>query len=93
MPQVENSNNDGTETTQPATYDIGDPNFNLDEVKKVAQAYYSNTVFEAISMEVKSRTQDEIVFSVCVSKGGVMQNLNRTIFLFAVEEWRLESRQ
>ena len=36
-----------------------------------ARAYYENTVFEVVSLELKSRTENEISFSVCVSKGGI----------------------
>lgn len=53
----------------------------LDTAKMAAQNYYANTVFEVVSMEVRSQTEEEITFSVCVSKGGVVQEPNRTIFL------------
>lgn len=55
-----------------------------DEVKiadEAARAYYENTVLEVISLELKSQTENEIIFSVCVSKGGVIQEPDRTIFL------------
>lgn len=51
------------------------------EAEETARAYYANTVFEVISMELKEQTAEEISFSVCVSKGGVVQEPNRTIFL------------
>ena len=35
----------------------------------VAKIYYSDTVFEVVSMELKSQTENEITFSVCTSKG------------------------
>ena len=53
----------------------------IDTAKAVAEAYYKNTVFSVISMEIVSQTKNEISFSVCVSKGGVVQEPNRTIFL------------
>lgn len=55
-----------------------------DEVKiadEAARAYYENTVLEVVSLELKSQTENEIIFSVCVSKGGVIQEPDRTIFL------------
>lgn len=48
---------------------------------EAARAYYESTVFEVVSLEWKSQTENEIVFSACVSKGGVMQEPNRTITL------------
>lgn len=42
-------------------------------IKAVAEAYYKNTVFSVISMEIVSQAKNEISFSVCVSKGGVVQ--------------------
>lgn len=53
----------------------------LDTAKTAAQNYYANTVFEVVSMELRSQTEEEITFSVCVSKGGIVQEPNRTIFL------------
>ena len=62
----------------------------IDTVKAVAEAYYKNTVFSVISMEIVSQTENEISFSVCVSKGGVMQEPNRTIFLeLANGHWKV----
>lgn len=63
---------DDSETSNTAT---------IDTAKAVAEAYYKNTVFSVISMEIVSQTENEISFSVCVSKGGVVQEPNRTIFL------------
>ena len=51
-----------------------------------AQDYYTNSVFEVVSMELKSQTAEEISFSVCVSKGGVIQEPNRTIFLQLIND-------
>lgn len=53
----------------------------LDIAKMAAQNYYAGTVFEVVSMELRSQTEEEITFSVCVSKRGVVQEPNRTIFL------------
>ncbi|WP_286156612.1 hypothetical protein [Parabacteroides goldsteinii] len=52
-----------------------------DEAEAAARDYYENTVFQVVSLELKSQTENEIVFSACVSKGGVTQEPNRTITL------------
>ncbi len=52
-----------------------------DEAEAAARAYYENTIFEVVSLELKNQTENEIVFSVCVSKGGVIQEPNRNITL------------
>lgn len=61
-------------------------NNSLDTAKMTAQDYYTNSVFEVVSMELKSQTAEEISFSVCVSKGGVIQEPNRTIFLQLIND-------
>ena len=48
---------------------------------KVAKEYYSGSVFKVISMEMSSRTKNEIIFSVCVSKDGIIQDPDRSITL------------
>lgn len=48
---------------------------------KAARAYYENTVFEVVSLELRSQTENEIVFSACVSKGGTIQEPERTVTL------------
>lgn len=53
----------------------------IETAKIAAEAYYKNTVFEIISMELKEQTANELSFYVCVSKGGVVQEPNRTIWL------------
>ena len=40
-----------------------------EQAEEIAKAYYSDTVFEVVSMELKSQTENEITFSVCTSKG------------------------
>lgn len=52
-----------------------------EQAEEVAKAYYSDTVFEVVSMELKSQTENEITFSVCVSTGGVEHEPKRTIWL------------
>ncbi len=41
-------------------------------VAKAANKYYSGSVFEVISMEVSSKTKNKIIFSVCISKDGII---------------------
>lgn len=48
---------------------------------ETARKYYDGTVFEVLSMRVKSVTENEIILWVSVSKGGVIQNPERQIFL------------
>lgn len=57
------------------------PNDELKIADEAARAYYENTVFEVVSLELKSQTENEISFSVCVSKGGIVQEPDRTIIL------------
>ena len=66
--------------TEPVEY-LPSEDVNLDAIKEIVQAYYSDTVFEVVSIEVRSQAVDEIVFSVCVSKDGVVQDPDRTISL------------
>lgn len=55
-----------------------------------ARAYYENTVFEVVFLELKSQTENESSFSVCVSKGGIVQEPDRTIFLeFVNDHWEV----
>ena len=66
------------------------PNDELKIADEAARAYYENTVFEVVSLELKSRTENEISFSVCVSKGGIAQEPDRTIFLeFVNGHWKV----
>lgn len=48
---------------------------------KAANEYYSGSVFEVISMEVSRKTKNKIIFSVCVSKDGIIQDPDRKITL------------
>lgn len=61
-----------------------DPSYaaqNLSAAEEAARAYYADTVFEIVSLELERQTENEVVFSVCVSKGGVVQEPDRTITL------------
>lgn len=81
-------NNENTSGTQKGLSDEEkmqlDPSYaahNLSDAEEAARAYYANTVFEIVSLELDRQTENEVVFSVCVSKGGVVQEPNRTITL------------
>lgn len=50
-------------------------------VEKIAREYYSETVFEVVSMELKSYSPEEVIYSVCVRRGGIVQEPNRSITL------------
>jgi len=58
----------------PATENTAEP-----AAEEAARTYYSGTVFEVVSIEPTHVTEKETVFSVCVSKDGVIQEPNRTI--------------
>lgn len=52
-----------------------------EQAEEAARAYYLDTVFKVVSMERNSQTENEITFSVCVSKDGIVQEPSRTIWL------------
>ncbi len=47
--------------------------------EEAARAYYAETVLEVVSMEVTSSGEEMVVFSVCVTKEGILQDPNRSI--------------
>lgn len=49
--------------------------------RKAAKKYYADTVFKVISMEEISDKKDKVIFSVCVSKDGIIQEPDRRITL------------
>ena len=53
----------------------------LSAAEEAARAYYAETVLEVISMELKSLTEDTILFSVSVKKDGIVQEPERSITL------------
>lgn len=53
----------------------------LQAAEAAAKDYYLGTVFGLVSMEVKEQTAEEIIFSVRVTKGGVVQEPDRSITL------------
>ncbi len=44
-------------------------------------AYYKNTVFEVVSLDVKSATADKVVFTVKAKRGGELLEQQRSIEL------------
>ncbi len=85
---VNHENNSGTqEELSGEEKMLPDPSYaaNADTMESAAEeaarAYYADTVFEIVSLELECQTEDEIIFSVSVSKGGVVQEPDRTITL------------
>ncbi|MCI8691251.1 MAG: hypothetical protein HFH91_00625 [Lachnospiraceae bacterium] len=68
------------DTQLPSTAPAADKNA-LSAAEEAARAYYNGTVFEVVSMEILQQSETEIVFSVTASKGGVIQEPDRSITL------------
>ena len=65
-------------------YDTGTDNVpagSLAEAEAAARAYYSGTVFQVVEMRNIDQSETKATFSVKVSKGGVVQEPDRTITL------------
>lgn len=50
-------------------------------IESLIMEYYSKTVFKVESMELESQSSNSIVYSICASKEGVIQEPNRSIYL------------
>ncbi len=62
----------------------------LPAAEAAAKEYYVDTVFGVMSLEVKEQTAEEIIFRVRVSKGGVVQEPDRSITLRLENgEWKV----
>lgn len=58
--------------------------------EETAKAYYSNTVFELVSLKIKSQSTNKITYWACVKKDGVLQEPNRSITLrFVNGKWEV----
>ena len=57
------------------------PDEMAEEAEAAARAYYSGTVFQVVEMVCIQQSETKAVFSVKVSRGGVVQEPNRTITL------------
>ncbi len=73
--KVDEEANKVKETTQKLTDE------EVEEAKQEALDYYKNTVFEVNSIEYVKKKKGDCAFSVNVSKDGVVQEPNRTIYL------------
>lgn len=65
-------------------YDTGTDNVpagSLEEAEAAARAYYSGTVFQVVEMGCIEQLKTKAIFSVKVSRGGVIQEPDRTIML------------
>ena len=49
--------------------------------EEAARAYYQKTVFEVVSLDVKSATADKVVFTVMAKRGGELLDQPRSIEL------------
>lgn len=63
------------------TGDAGGEKIYPPEAEQTARGYYANTIFEVISMKVQICNEKEVIFAVCVSKDGIVQEPDRTITL------------
>lgn len=62
----------------------------IEKAREAAEKYYAGTVFEVVSLEVKSLQEEEIVFTSRVKKGGVVQDPDRSITLRLKEgQWKV----
>lgn len=62
----------------------------LEKAEKAARIYYSHTVFDVISLEVKTQSEEEIVFNVKASRGGYIVDPDRHIRLQRQDdEWKV----
>lgn len=58
--------------------------------EETAKAYYSNTVLELVSLEVKKQSKNKIEYWACVKKDGVLQEQKRSITLRLMNgKWRV----
>lgn len=51
----------------------------LAKAERAARSYYAHTVFDVVSMEIKTQSEKEIVFTVQASRGGYVLEPKRTI--------------
>ena len=71
-----------TDTQESYTEGMGNVSCEVTKgAEAAARAYYSDTVFQVIEMVCIEQSETETVFSVKVSRGGVVQKPNRTITL------------
>lgn len=62
----------------------------LEKAEKAARIYYAHTVFDVVSLEVKTQSEEEIVFTVRASRGGYIVEPDRHIRLQLQDgEWKV----
>lgn len=62
----------------------------LEKAEKAARRYYAHTVFDVISLEVKTQSEEEIIFTVRASRGGYIVKPDRTIWVKLQDgEWKV----
>lgn len=69
---------------------VTDSDTPLEKAEKAARIYYAHTVFDVISLEVKTQSEEEIVFIVKASRGGYIVDPDRHIRLqLQDDEWKV----
>lgn len=69
---------------------VEDSDTPLEKAEKAARIYYAHTVFDVISLEVKTQSEEEIVFNVKASRGGYLVDPDRHIRLQLQDgEWKV----
>ena len=62
----------------------------LEKAEKAARRYYAHTVFDVVSIEVKTQSEEEIVFTVKASRGGYVLEPDRKIWVTLQDgEWKV----
>lgn len=62
----------------------------LEKAEKAARRYYAHTVFDVVSLEVKTQSEEEIVFTVRASRGGYIVEPDRKICVKLQDgEWKV----
>lgn len=61
--------------------EVKEDDVDIEKLKKIAQDYYTDTVWEVVSMKVKSEKNNKVVFEVVSKKDGEFVDPNRTITL------------
>lgn len=89
-PQVLESYFAGESTNHSESTSAPNEQSNTQAAENIAKAYYSNTVFELVSLEIKSQSTNKIVYWACVEKDGVVQEPNRSITLRFIDgKWKV----
>ena len=69
------------EISQPEQDSIIYDEMEMEAVEEVIRDYYGKTVFSIESMDLDRQTETTIVYTICASKDGVVQEPNRSIYL------------